>query len=199
MRSRTPARRTSKPVVLAPSSAACMRTPSSWCRRPGRAPHGQDRPGQRPAACGLKRGLTGGEDLITNHAVRSERRRHKSGRRCEPMSEAIIETRNLSKQYVRDEFKVDALKDVTLRDRQGRMSWRSWGPRARGKSTAAAPDRGNGPAHRGRHPRARPQPPGTQRPAPIAHWRNEHVGFIFSSFNLIPVLTALARPCGTAA
>ncbi len=25
----------------------------------------------------------------------------------------------------------------------------------------------------------------------IAHWRNEHVGFIFQSFNLIPVLTAL--------
>jgi putative ABC transport system ATP-binding protein len=24
----------------------------------------------------------------------------------------------------------------------------------------------------------------------IAHWRNEHVGFIFQSFNLIPVLTA---------
>jgi putative ABC transport system ATP-binding protein len=25
----------------------------------------------------------------------------------------------------------------------------------------------------------------------IAHWRNEHVGFIFQQFNLIPVLTAL--------
>jgi len=25
----------------------------------------------------------------------------------------------------------------------------------------------------------------------IAHWRNEHVGFIFQSFNLIPVLTAI--------
>jgi putative ABC transport system ATP-binding protein len=25
----------------------------------------------------------------------------------------------------------------------------------------------------------------------IAHWRNEHIGFIFQSFNLIPVLTAL--------
>jgi putative ABC transport system ATP-binding protein len=25
----------------------------------------------------------------------------------------------------------------------------------------------------------------------IAHWRNEHVGFVFQSFNLIPVLTAL--------
>jgi len=24
----------------------------------------------------------------------------------------------------------------------------------------------------------------------IAHWRNEHVGFVFQSFNLIPVLTA---------
>jgi putative ABC transport system ATP-binding protein len=25
----------------------------------------------------------------------------------------------------------------------------------------------------------------------IAHWRNEHVGFVFQQFNLIPVLTAL--------
>jgi putative ABC transport system ATP-binding protein len=25
----------------------------------------------------------------------------------------------------------------------------------------------------------------------IAHWRNEHVGFVFQSFNLIPVLSAL--------
>ncbi|HTU44684.1 MAG TPA: ABC transporter ATP-binding protein [Bryobacteraceae bacterium] len=25
----------------------------------------------------------------------------------------------------------------------------------------------------------------------IAHWRNEHIGFIFQSFNLLPVLTAL--------
>ena len=25
----------------------------------------------------------------------------------------------------------------------------------------------------------------------IAHWRNEHVGFIFQQFNLIPVLTAI--------
>ena len=27
--------------------------------------------------------------------------------------------------------------------------------------------------------------------AQIARWRNEHIGFIFQSFNLIPVLTAL--------
>jgi putative ABC transport system ATP-binding protein len=25
----------------------------------------------------------------------------------------------------------------------------------------------------------------------IAHWRNEHIGFIFQQFNLIPVLTAI--------
>ena len=25
----------------------------------------------------------------------------------------------------------------------------------------------------------------------IAHWRNTHIGFIFQSFNLIPVLTAI--------
>ena len=25
----------------------------------------------------------------------------------------------------------------------------------------------------------------------IAHWRNAHIGFVFQSFNLIPVLTAV--------
>ena len=25
----------------------------------------------------------------------------------------------------------------------------------------------------------------------LAHWRNQHIGFIFQSFNLIPVMTAL--------
>ena len=35
------------------------------------------------------------------------------------MSETIIETRNLTKEYVRDEFHVIALKDVSLEIHKG--------------------------------------------------------------------------------
>ena len=105
------------------------------------------------------------------------------------MSEAIIETSNLSKQYVRDEFKVDALKDVTLSiDKADFVAL--MGPSGSGKSTLlhliAAMDRPTGGEIRvlGHNLRELSD-------RQIAHWRNEHVGFIFQQFNLIPVLTAL--------
>src|ERR1041384_1926427 len=61
------------------------------------------------------------------------------------MSEIIILTKDLGKEFVRDEFHVVALgSDLDeLNERQ------------------------------------------------IARWRNEHVGFVFQQFNLIPVLTAI--------
>ena len=40
------------------------------------------------------------------------------------MSETVIETRNLTKEYVRDEFHVVALKDVEPRDPARANSWR---------------------------------------------------------------------------
>jgi putative ABC transport system ATP-binding protein len=105
------------------------------------------------------------------------------------MSEAIIEARNLSKQYVRDEFTVDALKDVTLSiDKSDFVAL--MGPSGSGKSTLlhliAAMDRPTGGEIRvlGHNLRE-------LNDREIAHWRNEHVGFIFQQFNLIPVLTAL--------
>ncbi|SPE39888.1 conserved hypothetical protein [Candidatus Sulfopaludibacter sp. SbA3] len=105
------------------------------------------------------------------------------------MSEAIIETSNLSKQYVRDEFTVDALKDVTLRIDKGDFV-ALMGPSGSGKSTLlhliAAMDRPTEGEIRvlGHNLRE-------LNDRQIAHWRNEHVGFIFQQFNLIPVLTAL--------
>src|SRR5262249_29515717 len=105
------------------------------------------------------------------------------------MSEAIIETSNLSKQYVRDEFKVDALKDVTLSiDKADFVAL--MGPSGSGKSTLlhliAAMDRPTNAEIRvlGHNLRELSD-------RQIAHWRNENVGFIFQQFNLIPVLTAL--------
>ena len=105
------------------------------------------------------------------------------------MSESVIQTRNLTKEYVRDEFHVFALKDASISINKGDFV-ALMGPSGSGKSTLlhliAAMDRPtdgeilvlgeNLLALSDRQ---------------IARWRNEHIGFIFQSFNLIPVLTAI--------
>ena len=105
------------------------------------------------------------------------------------MSEIVIETSDLTKEFVRDEFHVIALHKVSLQIGKGEFV-SLMGPSGSGKSTLlhliAAMDRPTsgdirvlGHNLRELNDRA------------IAHWRNENVGFIFQQFNLIPVLTAL--------
>ena len=105
------------------------------------------------------------------------------------MSEPVIQTSNLTKEFVRDEFHVVALKDANIEINKGEFV-ALMGPSGSGKSTLlhliAAMDRPTDGEILvlGENLRALSD-------REIAHWRNVHIGFVFQSFNLIPVLTAI--------
>jgi putative ABC transport system ATP-binding protein len=105
------------------------------------------------------------------------------------MAEPIIQTRDLDKEFQRDSFPVTALKGVNLTVSQGEFI-ALMGPSGSGKSTLlhliAAMDR----ATRG-HIQVLGEDLQQLTDRQIARWRNSHVGFVFQSFNLIPVLSAL--------
>ncbi len=105
------------------------------------------------------------------------------------MSEAVIETRDLAKKYTQDAFNVTALDHVDIQIHKGDFV-ALMGPSGSGKTTllhlVSAMDRAtNGDILvlnenlRALSDRA------------LAKWRTAHIGFIFQSFNLIPVLSAL--------
>jgi putative ABC transport system ATP-binding protein len=104
------------------------------------------------------------------------------------MPEPIVQIRELTKQYSHGEIQVVALNSVSLDIQRGEFV-ALMGPSGSGKSTLLhiiagidRPTRGDCVVH------------GTNvaglRETDLAEWRNQHVGFVFQTFNLIPVLTA---------
>jgi len=101
----------------------------------------------------------------------------------------VIRARRLTKEFLRDSFHIVALKDVDLDVRRGEYM-ALMGPSGSGKSTLlhliAAMDRPTAGEIEVLGVNV-----ATMADSEMARWRNRHIGFVFQSFNLIPVLTAL--------
>ena len=110
-----------------------------------------------------------------------------SGRRCMD-NRPIVMIRGLSKVYRQGEIEVTALNNISL-DIQAGEFLVLMGPSGSGKSTllhiAAGIDRpSSGTCH------VQDIDLTQLNESELADWRNQNVGFVFQTFNLIPVLTA---------
>jgi len=104
------------------------------------------------------------------------------------VSTAIVEANQLHKEFLRGQASVVALDCVDLVVAKGEFL-ALMGPSGSGKSTLlhliAGMDKPTG-----GQLMVLGEEPATMGERELARWRNNHIGFVFQSFNLIPVLTA---------
>ena len=104
------------------------------------------------------------------------------------MAEPIVRIRNVSKRFSREGFEIVALDSINLDIEQGDF-FALMGPSGSGKSTLL-----NLLAGIDRCTEGEVDVLGTDlarlNESQLAAWRNSHIGYIFQTFNLVPVLTA---------
>jgi putative ABC transport system ATP-binding protein len=100
----------------------------------------------------------------------------------------VVQVRNVSKVFKRDAFEVKALDDVSIQIAAGEFM-ALMGPSGSGKTTLL-----NMISTIERPTSAEllllGEPASRFTDSQSARWRNEHIGYVFQTFNLIPVLTA---------
>lgn len=104
------------------------------------------------------------------------------------MPETFVQATNLTKEFERGQVKVVALDRVDLSVPHGEFV-ALMGPSGSGKSTLLHLIAGMDKPTEGRL-LVLGEEPAAMGERSLARWRNRHIGFIFQSFNLIPVLTA---------
>jgi putative ABC transport system ATP-binding protein len=104
------------------------------------------------------------------------------------VDQTVLRAASLSKEFQRGQTTVLALDEVDLTVRRGEFV-ALMGPSGSGKSTLLHLTAGMDKPTGGRLVVLDEEPAAMSERA-LARWRNHHIGFVFQSFNLIPVLTA---------
>ncbi len=122
-------------------------------------------------------------------ALRSALRIPYSGiRNLNTMPSTLIEANRVEKIFRRDSIEVRALDGISLEVAEGDFL-ALMGPSGSGKSTLLNLIAGIDTPTAGTL-RVLDAEPARMRESELARWRNRHIGFVFQTFNLIPVLTA---------